>query len=295
MPVEKSMRGSVRGVTSSVANQFTSATASWLVRAPRAATRPASASRSRRRARRQQDALVSDRDQRDRAEIREQWRCVAARAHTSDTGRRNRAAARARAALVDQEIADVRASRTLDVSACRAGRRRRAPGGSRFGDLPLRLPAALARSPRRRGGTGRAWRSPSPRRRRPGRSAAPGRRRSSTRRSRASRRREEAQAADAVADRDLVGRLALVARLNQCSIVRPARRGAARARSAQAPSAGLCPCRRRTNSATNGAVSGGSERPCPRARAPGPSGPARRSSSIRLGPDPRGRDRSGRP
>ena len=38
MPVEKSIRGSARGTTTSVANQFTSATASWLVASSRAAT-----------------------------------------------------------------------------------------------------------------------------------------------------------------------------------------------------------------------------------------------------------------
>ena len=38
MAVEKSIRGSARGATNSVASQFTSATASWLVASTAAAT-----------------------------------------------------------------------------------------------------------------------------------------------------------------------------------------------------------------------------------------------------------------
>ena len=189
-PLEKSMRGSGRGVTSSVASQFTIPTASWLARQQQddpEQWRQQSAGDAIAMRLRQQRRGESDCDRRDRAEVEQQGDAppdCAERLGRANSASPPRARGAADPCRSGRSRRGRRDRRRRFSRRCR--RRLRGRAGSPCAPPRFRPGGCPSRSPRRRAGSGRAWRNPSGRRARPDPRAASARRRSSSRRTRAS-------------------------------------------------------------------------------------------------------------
>ena len=163
MPVEKSIRGSARGATSSVANQFTSATASWLVASSTGShvDRETPAARVARGW--HQNRAGQDRDQHDRAEIREQRALAPAcrgRLQIRDDGIAQPARARA---VLDRSGSSLRVRAAhLDVIRARTDRRLAAPAGARLRRFDAPTVCSSSRCARLPVGNDCGLRNPSP-------------------------------------------------------------------------------------------------------------------------------------
>ena len=128
-------------------------------------------------------------------------------------------------------------------------------------DLGLRQRGCASPAARRRAGSGRASRSPSAGRRRPGPRAAPARRRSSSRRSRASPSRPAKRRLPMLLPIETWSAACCwVSDCTSCSIVRLDSASRCSTQVSGSASASPWPCRRRASSATNGLTIGGFER-----------------------------------